>query len=153
MNEKKEYIERGALIDAIEGTDWYHIGVKGNLVHGAISDGNALYKADDVFEVLNKLPAADVAPVVHGKWIPTTKHKWETNGNGEVDEFAWDREFHNGPVCMICGFTPCVHCRPGWEDDEGCKEHFVCSVCGKHEEKKYPYCHCGAKMDGGSDAS
>ena len=67
--EKKEYIERGAVIDAIEGTDWYHISVRGNLAHGAISDGNALYKADDVFEVLNKLPAADVVEVVHGEWI------------------------------------------------------------------------------------
>ena len=75
MDEKKEYIERGAVIDAIEGTDWYHISMRGNLVHGAISDGNALYKADDVFEVLNKLPAADVVEVVHGEWIIKTDYK------------------------------------------------------------------------------
>ena len=137
MNEKKEYIERGALIDSFENCYW-------------------LYNSTDretVRQALENAPVADVAPVVHGEWISTTKHKWKTEDNGEVDEFAWDREFHNGPVCMICSFTPCVHCRSGWEDDEGCKEHFVCSVCGTHEEKKHPYCHCGAKMDGGSDAS
>lgn len=25
---------------------------------------------------------------------------------------------------------------------------FVCSKCGRQEDKKEPYCHCGAKMDG-----
>lgn len=60
-----EYIERGALIDTIEGTDWYHVSPRGFLVHGAISDGNALYKADDIFKALKDAPTADVAEVVH----------------------------------------------------------------------------------------
>lgn len=102
MNEKKEYIERGALIDAIEGTDWYHIGVKGNLVDGAISDGNALYKADDVFEVLNKLPAADVSPVVHGEWINCI------NGNA---------------TCSVCG----IRSKAVYDLDN--KQHY-CGHCG-----------------------
>lgn len=25
---------------------------------------------------------------------------------------------------------------------------YVCSECGRHEDKKEPYCNCGAKMDG-----
>ena len=25
---------------------------------------------------------------------------------------------------------------------------FVCSVCGREERYREPYCHCGAKMDG-----
>ena len=28
---------------------------------------------------------------------------------------------------------------------------YVCSECGRHEDKKEPYCNCGAKMDGGND--
>lgn len=114
MNEKKEYIERGALIDAIEGTDWYHIGVKGNLVHGAISDGNALYKADDVFEVLNKLPAADVAPVVHGEWLRIS------------DDDQYEGEYY----CSVCNaeeffpenapFAPfCWHCGAKMDGGQG----------------------------------
>ena len=203
-NEKKEYIERGALIDSFDNCYYlYNSAVRETVrqalknapvadvapvVHGERKFGGLDF--DGVDEILKKHRAfvmatinghgchigtykkisleadgdwiidvdvegldvtgqGDVALVVHGEWISTTKHKWKTKDNGEVDEFAWDREFHNGPVCMICSFTPCVHCRPGWEDDEGCKEHFVCSVCGTHEEKKYPYCHCGAKMDGG----
>lgn len=28
---------------------------------------------------------------------------------------------------------------------------FVCSVCGRHSFAIEPYCHCGAKMDGGNE--
>lgn len=28
---------------------------------------------------------------------------------------------------------------------------FKCSECGLRAENKYPYCHCGAKMDGGAE--
>lgn len=30
---------------------------------------------------------------------------------------------------------------------------YVCSLCGKVEIKKEPYCNCGAKMDGGEKAN
>lgn len=26
---------------------------------------------------------------------------------------------------------------------------YACSLCGRTEKRKEPYCHCGAKMDGG----
>lgn len=29
---------------------------------------------------------------------------------------------------------------------------FVCSQCGREENHRQPYCHCGAKMDGDKDA-
>ena len=28
---------------------------------------------------------------------------------------------------------------------------YKCSECGRTENKQEPYCHCGAKMDGGAD--
>ena len=31
------------------------------------------------------------------------------------------------------------------------KLFFVCPLCGRIEYQKEPYCHCGAKMEGGSD--
>lgn len=128
---KPEYIDRNALIDdLIHNRSFYPV-----IVKNAIKDA----------------PVADVAPVVHGKWIPTTKHKWRTDEDGEVDEMAWCHEYHNGPVCTICNFSPCIHCKPDWEKDDECYEHFVCSECGSHEEEKFPYCHCGAKMDGGKE--
>lgn len=36
----------------------------------------------------------------------------------------------------------------GWNGSEYPAE-YTCSVCGRKEEKEEPYCHCGAKMDGG----
>lgn len=30
------------------------------------------------------------------------------------------------------------------------KKIYVCSICGREEIKKEPYCNCGAKMDGGN---
>jgi hypothetical protein len=67
-------------------------------------------------------PTVDAVPVVHGRW----------------------KLLHKG----------------GWTSV------FVCSVCGRRETitesesynsqhkmpKEYPYCHCGARMDGDSDA-
>ena len=68
---------------------------------------------------IKNIPAADVALVKHGRWKLLRKGDWTSV--------------------------------------------FVCSVCGRRETiaesesynsqlkmpKKYPYCHCGAKMDGG----
>jgi hypothetical protein len=63
----KEYIERDAVLEAIESTDWYHLSEKGNMVHGAVSGENAWYKADDIYKVLEEIPAADVVEVVRCK--------------------------------------------------------------------------------------
>lgn len=30
------------------------------------------------------------------------------------------------------------------------KKIYVCSICGREEVKKEPYCNCGARMDGGN---
>ncbi len=45
-----------------------------------------------------------------------------------------------------------------WEQNPYCKRIYFCSVCGRHIEdgscnpyEHFPYCHCGAKMDGGAD--
>lgn len=56
---------------------------------------------------LSFLSTADIAPVVHGKWIPTT----------------------------------CIDLQSGeWEK-------YRCSLCGRIEIVREPYCNCGAKMD------
>ena len=52
-------ISRKATIDAMENVDWYHISKDGQLVHGANSDDHEpLYKAKDVYAVLNMMPSA-----------------------------------------------------------------------------------------------
>lgn len=54
-------------------------------------------------------PTADVAPVVHGRWI---------------------------------SFLGGDHIMP--------ERYYRCSRCGRVESRRQPYCHCGAKMDGGN---
>ena len=51
-------ISRQAAIDAMENTDWYHINKDGQLTHGAnSSEDEPLYKAEDVYKVLNDMPS------------------------------------------------------------------------------------------------
>jgi len=52
-------ISRKATIDAMEDVDWYHINKDGQLTHGANSEEDEpLYKAEDVYKVLNDIPSA-----------------------------------------------------------------------------------------------
>ena len=54
-----DLISRQAAIDAVEEVDWYHIGKTGELIHGANSqEHEPLYKAKDIYAVLEKLPSA-----------------------------------------------------------------------------------------------
>ncbi len=64
----------------------------------------------DAIDMIEDAPAADVAPVVHGRWI---------------------------------SFLGGDHIMP--------ERYYRCSRCGRVESRRQPYCHCGAKMDGGAD--
>ena len=73
----KEYIERAAVEEMLENAK-------------IITDGeNCGYCTDDVN--LDGIPAADVAPVVHGKWL--LKHV----GAGHY----WE--------CSVCHENPCIY--------------------------------------------
>ena len=87
------YIERDAVIRAVMAAKW---------VDG--SDGAM------AMEIVASPPAADVVPVVHGRWI---------------------------------SFLDGDHIMP--------ERYYRCSRCGRVESRRQPYCHCGAKMDGGAD--
>lgn len=62
-----EYINREALRDLVESIDWYSVR-RGELITGAESSENALYKANDIYSAIDNAPTADVAPVRHGRW-------------------------------------------------------------------------------------
>lgn len=68
--------------------------------------------ADDCAKNIKSIPAADVAPVVHARWLPIVS-------------------YNNTYKCSECG-------RLLVDIADGLK------MVAKH----YPYCHCGAKMDG-----
>ena len=70
--------------------------------------------------ILNETPAADVELVRHGKWIE-----------------------HHGQSYLV---LPMKYD----EDGEPILQPYIsyeCSICGRRESVKEPYCHCGAKMD------
>lgn len=97
-----EYIDREALLKEIRDYAHRHL-TEREQIGGVIPIAK-----------IECAPAADVVPVVYGRWL--------------------------------CGQTVAWHTR------------YSCSVCGRSieicvEDKKdglhqYPYCHCGAKMDG-----
>ena len=76
------------------------------------------------FAAIRKLPAADVAPVVHGRWTPCTESEitgWDPNLAG--------RDPLGGYFCSICHYEAIF----------SCNDEYVLS----------DYCpSCGAKMDG-----
>jgi hypothetical protein len=53
-----------------------------------------------------------------------TKHTWKTQDwdgpDGDIDLFAYEAGYHNGPECADCGFFFCHHCDPdGYETECG----------------------------------
>ena len=98
-----EYIKREAAVKAVE-----KYGLTNGVVWGRHT-GLAICIASEIADI----PAADVAPVVHGRWI---------------------------------SYLDGDHIMPN--------RYYRCSRCGRVESRRQPYCHCGAKMDGGdSDAA
>ena len=101
-----EYIEREALRDAVESIDWYSVH-GGKLTTGAKSE-NALYKANDIYAAIDNAPAANVAPVVPGRWLHTEIE----------DDEEWGGTWHKW-TCDNCGYSVghnpngtnyCPHC-------------------------------------------
>ena len=93
-----EYIKREAAVKVAE---------KYGLANGSAL-GRHTGLADCIASEIAIIPAADVAPVAHGRWI---------------------------------SFLDGDHIMP--------ERYYRCSRCGRVESSRQPYCHCGAKMDGG----
>jgi len=78
------------------------------------------------------------------------EHDWRLNDEGEIDTFAFENGFHNGPSCKRCHHSFCVHCNPdGYTDDLPCTiDEWKCPTCGKHLYKGQRFCDdCGTEID------
>lgn len=62
---------------------------------------------------------------------------------GKCEHFKEERRGRWEPDIEVFDADPAVGV-PGGELQTGWK----CSVCGRCEPEKEPYCHCGARMDG-----
>lgn len=108
--EKKEYIERGALLQK----NMY--GNTAPITHRTYAE-----------QLISSAPAADVVEVVHGEWeIVSESYRL-------FDDY--DEAFH--VKCPFCDRTYYVP----FEFEE---EKMIA-----YAREHYPFCHCGAKMDGG----
>ena len=60
-------ISRAAVVDAIDGVDWYHINKNGEMVHGANdAEHQAWYKAEDIYKAVENVPSAQ-PEIIHCK--------------------------------------------------------------------------------------
>ena len=82
-----DYIPREAAIDAIEGINWYKYNDEGRLVQGGTSHDKMFLPYKAVEGSLKAIPAADVRPMVRGRWIKPTR----------VPDSMLDE-------CSVCGF-------------------------------------------------
>ena len=94
-----EYIEREAALNRLCQENCDHDYVKDKCQNCYVS------------AFIEYAPAADVVPVVHGRWEPVMEGVWNLPT----------------PICV------------GWS----------CSLCGRYEQYKEPYCNCGARMEDG----
>lgn len=118
----REYIERDAAI---------HTAEKYGLRNGSAL-GRHSGVADRVAAELEGLPAADVAPVVHGRWeVKCESHRCDHTGEYDEDYYL---------ECSVCH-------RKVWDVSQDAL------IMGDIEKatKDFPFCHCGARMDGGTD--
>lgn len=77
---------------------------------------------NEIIDALENIPSADVVPVVHAQWLKEEKETY-------------------CPVQYREDGEPILH-------KYTC---YTCSLCGRNSGTLEPYCHCGAKMDGGTD--
>lgn len=96
-----EYVDKEKAIDLFYSIDPENDGLDGCTI-ALVSDD---YTSEEIEEMLSLLPAADVAPVVHGKW----EYEPETINTYAVlkcSECGWwtldlsiDRAYHYCPNC------------------------------------------------------
>ena len=97
-----EYIEREALIDAVESIDWYNV-YKGKLTAGAPNTENALYKASSIYAVIDNAPSADVAQVRHGRWEWDTEDIYRCSNCAEKSHVKEVMGHPEWDFCPNCG--------------------------------------------------
>lgn len=78
----EDCISRAAVVDTIEGVDWYHQNDSGEMVHGANSaEHQAWYKAEDIYKAIEGVPPAQ-------RWIPWDSGKFpEESGTYTVTAY------------------------------------------------------------------
>ena len=85
----KEYIEREVAIEAILGL--------------TIVDSTVAAYANAVYSILHNLPAADVAPVRHGRWLKRLNDTPYCSVCGANERDTYDAVVQECKYCYSCG--------------------------------------------------
>jgi hypothetical protein len=57
------------------------------------------------------------------------KHKWQKLSDGSINHWGDSGGFHNGPICVECGYSFCEHCQPEeWNSECPGRKGFKFSV-------------------------
>lgn len=80
-----------------------------------------------------------------------SEHLWSRKENGEIDLWAFESGYCNGPVCTRCYHSECVNCNEEWKTNPTWPcviDEDICPVCGSKLNWKHKYCHeCGQALD------
>lgn len=61
-----DLISRKETIDDIDNVDWYHPDSNGRMVLGASDQGEAWFRANDIYDVIEELPSAELVNTCDG---------------------------------------------------------------------------------------
>lgn len=78
------------------------------------------------------------------------EHLWQRDKNGEIDLWAFEAGYCNGPMCTRCYHVECEHCNEDWETDptEPCViSKDICPTCGASIGKNKYCSSCGQALD------
>lgn len=53
------------------------------------------------------------------------KHLFRKNEKGEIDNWTFDNEYHNGPFCVKCCERFCEHCQSEKFNEDCSEVHYV----------------------------
>lgn len=113
------------------------------------------YHCDEFMNGLNELHNDAIALLKEQEAKPPVniheeypEHDWERDKNGDIDYFAYEGDYHNGPACMRCNYAFCIHCDPdGWNKEPCIIDEYKCPKCGKYITKRTKFCSdCGQAM-------
>lgn len=98
----------------------------------------------DAENAIDFLKEQEAEQVIH-VYEEYPEHDWVRKENGDIDDFAYDGGYHNGPVCKRCYYSFCIFCNPdGWNDEPCIIDEYKCPKCGRCISKGTKFCsNCG----------
>lgn len=127
-----------------QAIDHYHYGVS----HDIFSEPVTTYANLAIAAMEKQIPKKPIH--IHEEH---SEHLWRRDESGNIDVWAFEEGYCNGPVCTRCHHSECVHCNEDWETDPVCDcvvDKDICPICRKDLDywNKGNYCqNCGQALD------